>query len=56
MYEKNTDFDTLYWDIEALIEDLKERDGIVKNLATSSTTHRQFEMAIKYLEILKDSK
>ncbi|MBR3839648.1 MAG: hypothetical protein IKM20_00745 [Erysipelotrichales bacterium] len=55
-FENNESFDTLLEDIDAMIEDAKERDGIVKNLATSDTKHRQFEMGIKYLELLKNSK
>ena len=39
-----------------MIEDIKTRDGIVKNLATEETKHRQFELAVTYLEVLKNSK
>lgn len=55
-FENNEIFDTLFEDIDAMIEDLKERDGIVKHLATEETKHRQFEMAITYLEVLKNRK
>ena len=52
-FENNESFDTVFEDIDAMIEDVKMRDGIVKNLATSDTKHRQFELAITYLDILK---
>ena len=55
-FENNTSFEALFEDIDALIEDVKVRDGIVKNLATEETKHRQFEVAVTYLETLKNNK
>lgn len=52
-WENNKSFDPLYKDLDALIEEVMERAGIVQHLASEDTKHRQFEMGITYLEILK---